>query len=207
MSCLSSYHILFLCTCSATKDIKPHSSSCALEQMFCSELDWSLLMSTPYVLTIAMLIILQIEEWAEEWGHGAELLGREERGGLLEEGGESCDVLINKRQLCMMLTAGWSGPRHNPPRLLLTFQRPGAYPRRRAQSSLSRSSSVQGSGGGRPWLSLSYQPSEKHTHIYTHHTQRARTPCRYCMCRHSEIPPGKMPLTLYNTSKSCGKTL
>lgn len=84
-----------------------------------------------------------------------------------EQQGDGCDVLINKRQLCMMLTAGWSAPRHNPPRLLLTFQRPGAYPRRRAQSSLSRSSSVQGSGGGRPWLSLSYQPSEKHTDTHT----------------------------------------
>lgn len=117
---------------------------------------------------------------------------RGEAWGRAVEEGEGCDVLINKRQLCMMLTAGWSGPRHNPPRLLLTFQRPGAYPRRRAQSSLSRSSSVQGSGGGRPWLSLSYQPSEKHTHTHTF-TLRARTPCRYCMCRPSEIPPGKMP--------------
>lgn len=43
-------------------------------------------------------------------------------------GGWGCDVLINKRQLCMMLTAGWSAPRHNPLWLLLTFQRPGAYP-------------------------------------------------------------------------------
>jgi len=66
-----------------------------------------------------------------------------------------------------MLTAGWSGPRHNPPRLLLTFQRPGAYPRRCAQSSLSRSSSVQGSGGGRPWPSLPYQHSEKRTHSHS----------------------------------------
>lgn len=85
----------------------------------------------------------------------------------MEEEAEGCDVLINKRQLCMMLTAGWSGPRHNPSRLLLTFQCPGAYPRRRAQSSLSRSGSVQGSGGGRPWLSLFYQPSKKHTHTYS----------------------------------------
>lgn len=90
-----------------------------------------------------------------------------------------CDVLINKRQLYMMLTAGWSGPRHNPPQLLLTFQRPGAYPRRRAQSSLSRSSSVQGSGGGRLWPSLSYQ-LQKNTHsAYTFYG--ARTPCRYCI--------------------------
>lgn len=87
---------------------------------------------------------------AEEGGAGRLGRRRGRRGG-------GCDVLINKRQLCMMLTAGWSAPRHNPPLLLLTFQRPGAYPRRRAQSSLSRSSSVQGSGGGRPKLSLSYQ--------------------------------------------------
>lgn len=127
---------------------------------------------------VSELIILQIGAGrAEEWGHGVQRAGegrRRRRGEALGEsgggvggggggGGEGCDVLINKRQLCMMLTAGWSGPRHNPPRLLLTFQRPGAYPRRRAQSSLSRSSSVQGSGGGRPWLSLSYQPSETHT--------------------------------------------
>lgn len=84
-----------------------------------------------------------------------------------EEGGDGCDVLINKRQLCMMLTAGWSGPRHNPPRLLLTFQRPGAYPRRCAQSSLSRSSSVQGSGGGQPWPSLPCQSLEKHVHSHS----------------------------------------
>lgn len=101
-------------------------------------------------------------------------------------------MLINKRQLCMMLTAGWSGPRHNPPLLLLTFQRPGAYPRRCAQSSLSRSSSVQDSGGGRPWPSLPYQPSYKHTH-------KARTPCRYCMRRPTDGPSGSDALTLSNT--------
>lgn len=82
-----------------------------------------------------------------------------ERG--MEEGG-GCDVFINKKQLCMMLTAGWSAPRPNPALLLLTFQRSGAYPRQCAQSSLSRSSSVQGSEGGLPWLSLSYQSSETH---------------------------------------------
>lgn len=75
--------------------------------------------------------------------------------GGVEEGG-GCDVFINKKQLCMMLTAGWSAPRPNPALLLLTFQHSGAYPRQCAQSSLSRSGSVQGSGGGRPWLSLSY---------------------------------------------------
>lgn len=95
-----------------------------------------------------------MEERAKERGRGVK--GEREKEGErrgAEEGG-GCDAFINKKQLCMMLTAGWSAPRPNPAWLLLTFQRLGAYPRRRAQSSLSRSSSVQGSGGGRPWLSL-----------------------------------------------------
>lgn len=121
---------------------------------------------TPYVLHVAALIILKIARRAQEWGLGVEgKLGGDCRR--RRRGGDGCDVLINKRQLCMMLTAGWSGPRHNPPRLLLTFQRPGAYPRRCAQSSLSRSSSVQGSGGGRPWPSLPCQSSEKHVHSHS----------------------------------------
>lgn len=104
----------------------------------------------PYVPRVAVLITRQMEGPAKEWGRGGGV------GGGVEEGG-GCDVFINKKQLCMMLTAGWSAPRPNPALLLLTFQRSGAYPRQCAQSSLSRSGSAQGSGGGRPWLSLSYQ--------------------------------------------------
>lgn len=96
------------------------------------------------------------------WCGEREREGKRKREREVEEGG-GCDVFINKKQLCMMLTAGWSAPRPNPALLLLTFQRSGAYPRQCAQSSLSRSSSVQGSGGGQPWLSFSYQSSETHS--------------------------------------------
>lgn len=63
----------------------------------------------------------------QRWGLSQGIEGEAGGGGQGEAGG-GCDVLINKRQLCMMLTAGWSAPRHNPLLLLLTFQRPGAYP-------------------------------------------------------------------------------
>lgn len=111
----------------------------------------------PHVPRVAVLITRQMEGPAKEWGRSGGGAG----GGEWKKG-EVCDVFINKKQLCMMLTAGWSAPRPNPALLLLTFQRSGAYPRQCAQSSLSRSGSVQGSGGGRPWLSLLPGP-QKHT--------------------------------------------
>lgn len=83
MKSLSSYHVLFLCTLSAAKDIKSHFSSrglwkgCKRSAVNSSDPpDF-----TPCVPTVAVLIILQIEERAEEWGHGAQPLGREKRGG------------------------------------------------------------------------------------------------------------------------------
>lgn len=73
---------------SAAKDIKSHSSSCGGgEQMFYSELSWSCLICTPYVPHVAVLIIPQIEGWAEEWGPAVERLGREKMGGLGERVG------------------------------------------------------------------------------------------------------------------------
>lgn len=134
---------------SAATDIKAHSSPCSL---------WTVGNYLAVKRPDFVRLMLSLCATCSSINQRAEL-----RNGALaysvwgiwgRAGREGCDVLINKRQLCMMLTAGWSGPRHNPPQLLLTFQRPGAYPRRRAQSSLSRSSSVQGSGGGRPWPSL-----------------------------------------------------
>lgn len=119
-------------------DIQGHSSSCLLSD------------------SLHVAVLNSVRDGVS-WGSCSRASGMGGGGGVLKQG-ESCNMLINKRQLCMMLTAGWSVPRHNPPLLLLTFQRPGAYPWRRAQSSLSRSGSVQGSGGGRPWQNLSYRP-------------------------------------------------
>lgn len=43
--------------------------------------------NTPYIPHVAVLIILQIEGWAKEWGHGEERLWGGEEGRLGESGG------------------------------------------------------------------------------------------------------------------------